>query len=72
MPLTDHNLLFDELVGSHLVVRSRIMDHDSGLMQTKDDVTGVFVTSPYVIDVSRSATTYKPSLPYYLKVCVSF
>lgn len=50
------------------MVKALVLDQLTG----SDDVTGVasalFAKSPYVIDLSKSSPTFKPGLPYTLKV----
>jgi len=54
--------------GGRLVLEAEVMEEATGKTEDgfSDDV--VFTDSPFVIDLSRSKTTFRPGMRYYLQV----
>jgi len=58
--------------GGRLVLEAEVTEEATGKTEDGyfDDV--VFTDSPFVIDLSRSKTTFRPGLRYYLQVRIIF
>jgi len=54
--------------GGRLVLKAGVIEEATGKTEDgfSDDV--VFTDSPFVIDLSRSKTIFRPGMPYYLQV----
>jgi len=55
-------------VGGRLVLEAQVMEEATGKTENGFSDAVVFTDSPFVIDLSRSKTTFRPGMRYYLRV----